>query len=215
MRRIFIALILLTTLGCGAASNVVDPTSDQPDYLRVPTRVFKDAPSYEHALVVWQNAEDVNAWIGANFDYDLSRAMLLSETQRNKSERLPIYEPHDFFTAPSGVCIDLTRFAVETLRVITPQTQPKYLMIEFEPISMNGNTFRMHWMASFQKGGAYYFFADSKRPGEIIGPYATTREFINDYSSFRGRKIVSFRELESYERQQRTQSAKQSRDERH
>jgi hypothetical protein len=81
-------------------------------------------------------------------------------------------------------------------------------MIEFAPMQIAGNSLRLHWLVRFKRGGKTYFFADSKRPGHIAGPYNDTREFINDYEQYRGRKIVTFRELESYHKQQRTQSRK-------
>ena len=38
---------------------------------------------------------------------------------------------HEFFAAPSGICEDLSRFAVETLRQIDPDAKARYVMIEF------------------------------------------------------------------------------------
>jgi hypothetical protein len=151
-------------------------------------------------LQVWRNADDMNAWIGARFDYDSSRATLLSETQRAKSGLLPIHTPEDFFAAPRGVCVDLARFAVDTLRVIDPQSEPSYLMIEFAPVSIAGNTLRLHWLAMYRRDEVYYFFADSKRPGHIAGPYADVGQFIREYAQYRGREVLSFRVAESYER---------------
>ena len=113
----------------------------------------RNAASYQQALQVWRTPEDVNAWIGARFEYDRSRAMLLSETQRSRSGQLPIYQPQEFFAAPSGVCVDLSRFAVETLRHIDPDARASYLMIEFAPVTIGGNTLRMHWLASFTRDG--------------------------------------------------------------
>ena len=106
------------------------------------------------------------------------------------------------------MCVDLSRFGVETLRRIDPQSDPKYLMIEFDPIQIAGNTLRFHWLVSFKRDGKTYFFADSKRPGHIAGPYNDAREFINEYAQYRGRKIVAFRELESYQKQRRTKTLK-------
>jgi hypothetical protein len=48
-------------------------------------------------------------------------------------------------------------------------------MIEFDPVSLAGNTLRRHWIASYERNGMRYFFADSKRPGHIAGPYPGTR----------------------------------------
>jgi hypothetical protein len=67
----------------------------------------------------------------------------------------------------------------------------------------------LHWLASYRREGRSYFFADSKRPGHIAGPYADVQEFINEYAKYRGRAIVSFRELESFQRKQRPSSSKQ------
>ena len=158
----------------------------------------------------WQGATDVNDWIGARFEYDMARAMRLSETQRERNGRMPILEPREFFVAPSGVCVDLARFAVETLRVVDPGARPAYVMIEFDPVAIAGNTLRRHWVVSFRRDGKQYFFADSKRPGHIAGPYESTQEFIAEYARYGGRPIVSFREVESYERKTRTLAAKRT-----
>jgi hypothetical protein len=103
---------------------------------------------------------------------------------------LPIHGAGAFYVSPSGVCVDLARFAVETLRVIDAQSNPRYLMIEFDPLTISGNTLRRHWIATFERGGQRYYFADSKRPGYVAGPYATTQAFIDDYAKYRGRRIV-------------------------
>lgn len=214
MRTTLAALAATILAACSSGSMVVDPASDAPE-ARMPGRSpLKAASSYSEALTLWQDTDDVNAWIGATFQYDVSRAMLLSETQRTLNGRMPIISPEAFFASPSGVCVDLSRFAVETLRAIDPGTKPTYLMIEFDPISVAGNTLRRHWVVSFQREGKHYFFADSKRPGHIAGPYLSTQEFIDEYARYRGRPIVSFRELESYERKIRTPAAKQRREER-
>ena len=183
-------------------------SSDAPEYTRDSAVPFKTADSYEQALHIWKTPEDINAWIAANFSYDMPRAMRLSETQRTKNEQFLIYHPFEFFKTRAGVCIDLSRFGVETLRRIDPQSDPNYLMIEFDPIQIAGNTLRFHWLVSFKRDGKTYFFADSKRPGHIAGPYNDAREFINKYAQYRGRKIVAFRELESYQKQRRTPALK-------
>ncbi|MDD5335400.1 MAG: hypothetical protein PHS32_16835 [Rhodoferax sp.] len=211
MNRFLAPLLAIFLAACGTTA---DPASDAPERQRIRVGAFKDATSYSQALQVWRTAEDLNAWIGARFRYDMSRAMLLSESQRGRSGPLPIYPPHDFFTAPSGVCVDLSRFAVETLRQIDREAKANYLMIEFSPVTISGNTLRLHWLASFTRDGKYYFFADSKRPGHIAGPYANAAQFIAEYSVYRNRTIVAFRELDSYQRKRRTLAPKQSREER-
>jgi hypothetical protein len=214
MPRVLAILLLASMAACTTFPEATDPSSDAPEVQGRQAASFKDAASYQQALQVWRTPEDVNAWIGAKFEYDMSRAMLLSETQRSSSGQLPIYQPHEFFAAPSGVCVDLSRFAVETLRHIDPDARASYLMIEFAPVTIGGHTLRMHWLASFTRDAKYYFFADSKRPGYIAGPYASVEEFMGEYAKYRGRQIVAFRETDSYQRKQRRLAPKQSREER-
>lgn len=190
-----------------------DPRSDAPDGRVVAAIVTPAPPTYEAALRAWRGADDVNAWIGAHFEYDAPRALLLSETQRGAA-RLAIHRPVEFYSAPRGVCVDLARFGVETLRAIDPGAKPVYLMIEFAPLAIAGNVLRRHWLTGFERDGRRYFFADSKRPGHVAGPYDSTRAFLDDYAAYRGRTIVSSREVATYERTTRTLAAKRSREER-
>jgi hypothetical protein len=205
-RLVFLTMFFLA--GFAGVLHSADPTSDAPEHPCDSTAVFKAVDSYDHALRVWKTPEDINAWIAANFSYDMGRAMSLSETQRAKNNSFPIYTPSEFFATKSGVCVDLSRFGVETLRSIDPSFDPKYLMIEFAPMHVAGNTLRLHWLASFRRDGQTFFFADSKRPGHIAGPYKDAAEFIRDYEQYRGRKIPAFREVESYKKQQRTKAGK-------
>lgn len=213
-RRLTAGAILALVAACGTTPETADPASDAPEGRSHAARSFPDAPIYAEALRTWRTAEDVNAWIGAKFEYDMSRALLLSETQRGRGERVKIARPEDFFGSPRGVCVDLSRFAVETLRAIDPKASANFLMIEFSPASISGNVLRLHWLATFRRDGRHYFFADSKRPGHLAGPYATVAEFIKEYEGYRGRRIVAFRELESHERQPRTKALKRESSER-
>lgn len=208
MFKRFVFFILLFLTGFPGVLHSADPASDAPEYARDSTVLFKAADSYEHALHVWKSPEDISAWIVHNFSYDMARAMRLSETQKAINNDFSIYTPSEFFTAKGGVCVDLSRFGVETLRSIDPQSDPKYLMIEFAPMHVTGNTLRFHWLVSFKRDGRTYFFADSKCPGHIAGPYKDTSNFIHDYEQYRGRKILGFREVESYQKQQRAKTMK-------
>lgn len=199
------SLLLASAL---AAAPAADPDSDAPEVPRAPAAAFADAPSYSRALAEWRSPEDVNAWIGARFEYDAARAMRLSETQREARGRLPIHPPEAFFISPKGVCVDLSRFAVETLAAISPESHPRYLMIDFDPVTIRGNTLRRHWVAVFERDGRLYVFGDSKRPGFIAGPYDSVQAYVEDYARYRGRSIVAFSERGSYERRTRTTAAK-------
>lgn len=211
MSRVIALLLAAIVAACGGAHGLADPGSDVPEPAGHTIAAYEDAATYDEALRMWRSPEDINAWIGARFTYDFPRAMALSESQRSRSASVAIHPPRELFAAPSGVCVDLSRFAVESLRVIDPDTVPKYVLIEFVPMDVAGNTLRLHWLASFVRDGKHYFFADSKRPGTIAGPFASTADFIQAYARYRGRQIVAFRELDSYQRTQRTLAAKQTR----
>ena len=208
MFKCLLLLILFFLTSFAGRVHPADSPPDAPESPRDTTAVFKAADSYEHALQIWKTPEDISAWISANFSYDTNRAMRLSETQRAKNKDFPIYTPSQFFATKGGVCVDLSRFGVETLKSIDPKSDPKYLMIEFAPMQVAGNMLRLHWLASFRREGKICFFADSKRPGHIAGPYKDAAEFIRDYEQYRGRKILAFREVESYQKQQRTRARK-------
>lgn len=208
-----IATALLAS-ACAMTPMTADPGSDAPERTSPARRDIELPASYDEALGRWRTPLDINDWIGARFEYDLDRAMRLSESQRETGPRVRIPEPRAFFDQPVGVCVDLARFAVETLRATSPGSRAAYLMIEFDPAVIAGNTLRRHWVAQYEVGGRFHFFADSKRPGHLAGPYDTVQAFIEDYSRYRGRRIVSYRTLDSYERQLKKSAPKATRSER-
>ena len=208
MNKLSVLIIFIFVLGW---LNVSHPANFLPDEPEIRCNLSEPCPtvdSYNQALGVWKSAGDINKWVIGNFIYDKERAIKLSSDQRAKNKGISIYTPSNFFEIKAGICVDLARFGVETLRIVDPNSDPKYLMIEFEPIQVNGATFRLHWLVSFKKDGMKYFFCDSKRPGFIAGPYNSTQVFINEYEQYRGRKIVSHRELESYRKQRKSKSEK-------
>ena len=188
-------------------AHAADPRSDAPEDRVVPASAMPAPPTYDAALAAWRGADDINGWIGARFTYDGARALRLSETQRG-SERLAIHRPDAFYREPNGVCVDLARFGVETLRAIDASSKPVYLMIEFAPLEIAGNVLRRHWLAGFERDGMRWYFADSKRPGHLAGPYPSAAAFVDEYARYRGRTIVAFSERESYERSMRTAAKK-------
>lgn len=204
MNKVHAWLLLLLLQGFAPGLNPTDFHAIASEYQH--DSALEATFSYAQALQRWKTPEDINAWIAANFSYDKDRSVLLSETRRKKRGLPAVYEPAELFTIKSGVCVDLSRFGVETLRNIDPLSHPRYLMIEFDPIQIGENTLRLHWLVSFKRDGRYYFFADSNRPGHIAGPYHDVQEFISEYSRYRGRKVVSFRERDSYRKERQTQN---------
>ena len=211
-RAALLAGLAFAGVAC-AAPPAPDPLSDAPDphYVRAGGGVADIG--YAELAQRWHRAEDINAWIGAHFEYDRERALALSESARaRQAQRVAIIEPEAFYAAPRGVCVDLTRFAVSTLRRIDGGAQASYLMIEFEPVQVQGQWLRRHWMAAFRRDDAWWFFADSKRPGHLAGPYDTVAQFLDDYAAYRGRAVLSHRLLPSHERQMRTPAPRMPRE---
>ena len=209
MLRALALFSLIALHGCA-----VQPLADldAPEARQERGLAEKHPESYDQALQSWRSPEQLNSWIADTFEYDRDRAMRLSETQRQARGSLPIHSPSEFFSRPAGVCVDLARFAVETLQAVAPERKAKYLMIEFAPATIQGNTLRRHWLVSFEREGKLYFFADSKRPGHIAGPYLSTGAFIAEYAQYRGREVASFRELPSYQRRAKVKAVKQRRE---
>lgn len=198
---------VLPVLVCAASLFLVSPQGNASD--RVP-----DPESFDGAITRWRTPAEVNAWIGASFRYDRERALQLSETQRSTVPTTDvIHAPAAFYARPTGICVDLARFGVEVLAAIAPATHPRYLMIEFEPVMIDGEVLRRHWLASYEVDGARYFFADSNRPGHIDGPHASVDAFIAGYTASRGRTIVAYRELATYRRRMKVQAVRHSMDE--
>ncbi|MFT3820776.1 MAG: hypothetical protein QM750_24685 [Rubrivivax sp.] len=208
------AFVLLTGAalivgGCALTPILADPGSDAPERRPSAAAAVWRPDSYGRALASWRTPEDVNAWIGATFEYDDERAVALSESQRAAGPAPHILAPSAFFDRPRGVCVDLARFAVETLKTVAPELKPRYLMIEFDPARLRGQVLRRHWVAAYEGPDGLRIIGDSKRPGFIAGPYRTLDDFIGDYARYRGRDIVSYRELESYQRKLRQPRARQ------
>jgi hypothetical protein len=199
------AAVLLACLLSGCVAAVPGPASrsDAPDPLPATVARAPGPATYAQALLAWGNAEDIAAWVGPRFAYDTGRALQLSETERGSGAAPAIIAPADLFERPTGSCLDLARFGVETLQRIDPESRPRYLMVEFEPLQLQGRTLRRHWLASFRREGSVYVFADSKRPWLVAGPYESVDAFIQEYERFRARSVVRFYETDSYQRRLR------------
>ncbi len=205
-RRTFAVLIAACALsGYGLAAAAL--AADQPA-----ADAHAIAQAYADQTRRWRNPEQVHAWIARNFTYDRARAIALSETQRSRGAPFRIYETAEFYQRPSGICVDVSRFAVETLRKIAPTSEPKYLLIKFDPIRIKGNVLRMHWLASYRKNGKYYFFADSHHPQVLSGPHDDVADFVKSYQDVRKRTIVSYRLVDTFRKQRRKMRQKRAGD---
>jgi hypothetical protein len=165
---------------------------------------------YTTVVQQWKTVYDVNTWIKENFRYDFTRAKQLAENSAER-EKTGIFSPAELYRVKKGVCIDLCRFAVETINIIDTAKHVQYLMIEFEPVLIDSSIIKKHWLAVYHDSSGYYLLADSKRPGYIAGPYIQVADFIAEYQSFRERKIVSWKVLMSYQKKQKQKAVKQDR----
>lgn len=197
------ALSSLPALGLSAPNLADDPASDAPAPRAIEPPRTTDPADYAQALQRWREPQDIEDWVGRRFRYDSRRAMALSETARAQSAAPAIHLPAAFFEQPDGICVDLARFVVETLRAVAPLLQARYLMIEFDPALRAGQVLRRHWIASFRRDAAVWLCADSKRPGTISGPYPSIGAFAAEYGTWRQRRIVAVEERDSFQRRLR------------
>ena len=96
--------------------------------------------------------------------------------------------------------IELTPVRYKSLRAIELESAPKYGKITFAPTYVHSCLFQKHWLATFIRGGLHYFFADTKRPGLIAGPFKLPEHFVVEYEQFHQRQVLSFRLLSSHRR---------------
>jgi hypothetical protein len=201
-RSRFIILLLFLLWAPQALAGPSVPAAGLPDAPERPRPAQAPSPqdpaSYASALKTWRSIQDINDWIGRRFVYDMERALKLSETQRAAGPGPAILTPEEFYARPQGVCVDLARFAKETADRIFPRGSPRYLMIEFAPVKVKRNVLRLHWLVIFQKDGAVYSFADSRRPGHMAGPFGSLEELVKGYEKYRGRRIVSYKALSDF-----------------
>ena len=198
MKRLII-LLLLASSHFGHAQINLKKLSDSPNDTTYNKASVTYPNSYSKALEQWVTVANVNDWIKNNFRYDMERAKKLAE---NGSERgkIDIYSPDEFYQIKKGICVDLSRFAVETINSIDASINAQYLMIEFEPITIDGKIIRKHWISIYKDINGYYLLGDSKRPGYIAGPYEKVDDFIIEYQKYRERKIISWSVLMNYKK---------------
>ncbi len=154
--------------------------------------------SYARTIESWDSVADVNEWIAEYFRYDMQRARQLADSDRR--QKIYIYEPAELFRNKKGVCVDLARFAYESLKAIDPELKPSYLMIEFEPLKIEGHTFRRHWLVVYREADQLFVLADTKRPGYLSGPHHHLADFITEYQDFRNRKIITYKLRDTYKK---------------
>lgn len=208
-------LTCLFFLYCPAASaqtadSTIKKLSDAPDMPvnLTANKSLKSFLPYDESIHQWKSMTDINNWIKDNFQYDLERAKQLAGNSPSRNSTA-IYTPAELFNKGKGVCIDLARFAVETLHKIDTTKQVNYLLIEFEPLTISGRIITKHWLAVYKDTSGYYIFADSKRPGHAEGPVALMEDFISNYQAFRNRKIISWNIIPTYQKRKQLSSRSQ------
>ncbi|MFN8344248.1 MAG: transglutaminase-like domain-containing protein [Spirosomataceae bacterium] len=204
----FALALTASDLQAQSADEAARKLSDAPEVTAPPTSQ-KEAPAdYTSALHRWKTIAEINQWIKEHFCYEPERAKKLAENSPER-ETTDIYTPEEFYQLKKGVCLDLSRFAVETANRIDSSKHIQYLMIEFEPLILDGSILKKHWVAIYRESAGFYIFADSKRPGHVSGPYGSPEAFIIDYQTFRGRKIVDWKVLLSYQKKKAVKTQRQ------
>ncbi len=212
MKNILAGLLMMLCAGISLqaqqSKTEIQKLSDAPE--KNTRKSDKDTTQYLETIGRWKSIEHINQWIGQNFHYDMSRAIALG-SKRNEGPKTTIFTPEEFFKVKSGICVDLSRFDFETLKKVDPEVEAYYLMIDFEPIEIQGSIIRKHWVLAYKLKDQFYITADSKVPGTISGPYDTIQDFITGYEKFRERKIERFKLLNDYKKTQKKRLVKNQR----
>ncbi|MFY0602688.1 MAG: hypothetical protein JXQ93_01980 [Flavobacteriaceae bacterium] len=208
MKKNLIILSFLFTISSSfAQTKNPNKLSDAPNDT-ISNNNIKYPTSYKMALQQWKTVIEINDWIKNNFKYDMERAKKLAENGSGRG-KVNIYLPDDFYQIKKGICVDLSRFTVETINKIDSSKNARYLMIEFEPITIDGKIIRKHWVSMYENNQGYYLLGDSKRPGHIAGPFEKIDDFIKKYEKYRERKIVSWKVLLNYKKVKKKKTFKQ------
>ena len=211
MKKIrFILSFLFAIGGLFAQTKDLMKLSDAPDVSSSNNNIVYPI-SYNRALQQWKTVVEVNDWIKNNFSYDMERAKKLAENSLDRG-KTTIYLPEQFYEIKKGVCVDLSRFTVETINNMDSSKNAQYLMIEFVPMTIDGKIIRKHWIAMYEDIQGYYLLGDSKRPGYIAGPFEKVDDFIKEYEKFRERKIVSWKVLLDYKKLKKKKTLKEKKD---
>ena len=177
----FLLVLAVTFISCNSLKNKSQPSksvqsisekklSDAPNETSFNKASLTYPTSYGKALQQWKTVTAVNDWIKNNFSYDMERAKSLAENGSDRG-KVNIYSPDEFYQVKKGICVDLSRFTVETINNIDAFNNTQYLMIEFEPITIDGKIIRKHWISVHEDINGYYLLGDSKRPGYIVEPF--------------------------------------------
>ena len=204
-------ILLLPVFGHACSGEVSETTlalSDAPE-IQMDDRIIVENSnlSYARAIENWDTVDEVNEWIAENFRYDMQRALQLADS--DSRQKVYIYEPAEVFRYKKGVCVDLARFAFETIKAIDPGLDLNYLMIEFEPLIIGDRTFRRHWLVVYREEDQLFVLADTKRPGYQSGPHRHLADFITEYQTFRKRKIIAYKLRDTYKKNLKQKRKKQ------
>ncbi len=213
-RLVLINILLLFVIFLSCAQKIKKENLIPPDAPSSQTyqqnSIERPNYSFREAIIKWKTIQDINDWIANNFEYDMERALQLASNSKTRTET-NIYRPDELYDYKKGVCIDLVRFAFETIQAMDSTIFVKYLMIEFEPLTIGNRIFKRHWLVVYEENHQLYAFADTKRPGYISGPHEDIADFTNEYEKFRQRKIVTFKLTDTYKKKLKSRLLKQHR----
>ena len=146
--------------------------------------------SYSDAIASWKAPEDIALWMRDVFRYDLERALDLAEDNSVRSDTR-IFTPEETFSAGAGTCVDLCRFAVDTMRAHRSDDADE---LPHDRVRAGQNC-KAHVAATLARQSTSIHLASScsqtrNTPGEINGPYRSLTQFLDVYEARRKRRVV-------------------------
>jgi len=132
---------------------------------------------YAATVAQWTSYKDVASWLDDNFTFDQGRQKVVLDRLRSQGpEGLLAHGAATTFVRKSGYCTDAAEFALEALKSINPEYNPRYVFIK------NSNGPANHWVIGFHVDGKIYIIDYGAGPDwqamkGVHGPYDSLEEY--------------------------------------
>jgi len=126
------------------------------------------AKTYAETVSQWKSYQDLVRWMEKEFSLDLDRF------KRYEGKFPPPRTPEETFHLRSGIYVDATVLAKETLNRINPSYKAKIVVIIMRPYGYN------HYVCSFRDGGKIWIMDYGTPYREVtglLGPYNSLQEY--------------------------------------
>jgi len=184
LRYLVFTICILVLLGCERTQVRTDqertyrpqptePTPSKPPRVETPQEGPSPvkpslAKTYAETVSQWKSYQDLVRWMEKEFSLDLDRF------KRYEGKFPPPRTPEETFHLRSGIYVDATLLAKETLNRINPSYKARIVVIIMRPYGYN------HYVCSFRDGGKIWIMDYGTPYREVtglLGPYNLLEEY--------------------------------------